>query len=317
MGSSNNMLKVGIIGSGQWSLALSKVLKNVNILIKARKIEKAKKIFNGTDKISLTESFLDLSKCDLIFLANPSQTVRENLDKLKSESKEINSKFIICCKGVEKDSNKLISQVVEEFFPKNHLAVLSGPNFSSEVISGLPTASVFSSNNKKLFELISNIISQDKFRIYFNTDLIGTQIGGAMKNIIAIACGFIIGKNLGNNAKASIITRGLSEIVELGLKMGASKNTFYGLSGIGDLTLTCSSLKSRNTKLGYNLAKKKHINASNQVLEGMESCESICDLGKIHNVELPICNSVRKIIRGYEFETIIHSLLSRPLQYET
>ena len=311
------MLNVGIIGSGQWSYALSKILKNVKILIKAREIEKAKKIFSETDQISLTESFLNLSKCDLIFLANPSQTVRKSLDELKSKSKKINSSFIICCKGVEKNTNKLMSQVLEEFFPKNHFAILSGPNFSSEVIKGLPTASVLSSENEELVKLISNIIFQDKFRTYFNTDIIGTQIGGAMKNIIAIASGFIIGKQLGNNAKASIITRGLAEIVELGIKMGASKNTFYGLSGIGDLTLTCSSLKSRNTKLGYNLAKKKHTNASNQVLEGMESCESICDLGKIHSVELPICNSVRKIIRGYEFDTIIHSLLSRPLQFET
>ena len=129
--------------------------------------------------------------------------------------------------------------------------------FSFEVIKGLPTASVISSKNSNFLKFISGLIVQDKFRTYFNNDIVGTQIGGAMKNVIAIASGFIIGKGLGLNANASIITRGLSEIVELGTKMGARKNTFYGLSGIGDLTLTCSSLKSRNTKLGYLLAKKK------------------------------------------------------------
>ena len=146
---------------------------------------------------------------------------------------------------------------------------------------------------------MSKIIAQEKFRIYFNTDVIGTQIGGAMKNVVAIASGFIIGKGLGLNANASIITRGLSEIIELGIKMGAKKNTFYGLSGIGDLSLTCSSLKSRNTKLGYLLAQQKKI-VSGEVVEGMESCESICKLGKKYGVELPICNSVKKSIKLYQ-----------------
>ena len=139
-----------------------------------------------------------------------------------------------------------------------------------------------------------------------------------MKNVIAIACGLIKGKNLGENAKAAIITRGISEIVKLGLKMGAKRNTFYGLSGIGDLTLTCSSLKSRNTKLGFEVAKGAKLAEfkKNYVLEGVESCESICNLGKIYKVELPLCNSVKKIINGVEVNSIISNLLSRPLQFE-
>ena len=208
-----------------------------------------------------------------------------------------------------------MSEVLKEFFPKNDFAILSGPNFSFEVIKGLPTASVISSKNSNFLKFISGLIVQDKFRTYFNNDIVGTQIGGAMKNVIAIASGFIIGKGLGLNANASIITRGLSEIVELGTKMGARKNTFYGLSGIGDLTLTCSSLKSRNTKLGYLLAKKKK-KVLNEVVEGMESCESICMLGKKYSIELPICNSVKKILNGKSVDKIMTSLLSRPLQFE-
>ena len=207
-----------------------------------------------------------------------------------------------------------MSEVLEEFFPKSDFGILSGPNFSSEVIKGLPTATVISSRSSDLLNFASKIISQDRFRTYFNNDVIGTQIGGAMKNVIAIASGFILGNGLGNNANASIITRGLSEMIELGLKMGAKKNTFYGLSGIGDLTLTCSSLKSRNTKLGYLLAKKKK--KTNAVFEGMESCDSICSLGKKFDVELPICNSVKKILSGKSFNEITKMLLSRPLQYE-
>ena len=135
-----------------------------------------------------------------------------------------------------------------------------------------------------------------------------------MKNVIAIASGVIIGSNLGHNAGAALITRGLSEIIDLGIKMGAKKSTFYGLSGIGDLTLTCSSLKSRNTKLGYLLAKGK--SKTNQLFEGQESCESICKLGKKFSLELPICNAVKKILNGYDINKIVTDLLSRPLQFE-
>ena len=139
-----------------------------------------------------------------------------------------------------------------------------------------------------------------------------------MKNVIAIACGFVKGKNLGENAKAAIITRGISEIVKLGINMGAKRKTFYGLSGIGDLTLTCSSLKSRNTKFGYDLAKGGKLDdlKANCVLEGFESCESICKLGQKYCVELPLCNSVKRLISGVNANTIISNLLSRPLQFE-
>ena len=174
---------------------------------------------------------------------------------MKSQ-KILSQNLLFVAKGIEKKTNKLMSEVLTEFFPKNDFAILSGPNFSFEVIKGLPTATVISSKNSNLSKYISKIMVQEKFRTYFNNDIIGTQIGGAMKNVIAIASGFIIGKGLGLNANASIITRGLSEIIDLGIKMGAKKN-FYGLSGIGDLSLTCSSLKSRNTKLGYLLAKRK------------------------------------------------------------
>ena len=139
-----------------------------------------------------------------------------------------------------------------------------------------------------------------------------------MKNVIAIACGLIKGKNIGENARAAIITRGMSEIVQLGVKMGAKRNTFYGLSGIGDLTLTCSSMRSRNTRFGYEIAKGENLSKLRKkcVLEGIESCESICNLGKKYTVELPLCNAVKKIINGVEVNKIISSLLSRPLQFE-
>ena len=242
------MNKVCIIGSGTWAQALFKIFKKKNILIKCRNKRIAKKKFNNNE-VNLTEKFSDLVDLDFIFLAIPSQTIRENLKSLKRTTGKQKSTFIICCKGVEKRTNKLMSEVIKDIFPYNKTAVLSGPNFSSEIIARKPSASVLSSSKKSTTLNISKLISLKNFRIYFNNDIIGTQLGGAMKNVIAIACGLVKGKNLGENAKAAIITRGISEIVRLGLKMGAKRNTFYGLSGIGDLTLTCSSLKSRNPSL--------------------------------------------------------------------
>ena len=217
---------------------------------------------------------------------------------------------------LERKTLKLMSEVVSEIFPNSMISVLSGPNFSSELIKKKPSASVLSSKNRSVLKEISDLIIQEKFRTYFNNDIIGTQIGGAMKNIIAIACGYIAGCGLGENAKAAIITRGLSEIIDLGIEMGAKRNTFYGLSGIGDLTLSCSSLKSRNAKFGYNLAKSKDHPHTNILLEGIESCESICALGEKLNVDLPISKSVKSIINGGNANKIICELLSRPLQFE-
>ena len=309
------MKKVSIIGSGSWALALTTVFLDKKVTLKYRKnVDKEK----FGKKIKFTKKFENLSESDFIFLAIPSQSVRQNLIELKQKAKNNNSVFIICSKGVEKRTCKLMSEVIFDIFPKNKVVILSGPNFSSELIAKKPSASVLSALNEKTLKDVSMLLLQKRLRIYFNNDIIGTQLGGAMKNVIAIACGFIKGKALGENAKAAIITRGISEIVKLGLNMGAKRKTFYGLSGIGDLTLTCSSLKSRNTKLGYDLARGKKIIKLKKycTLEGVESCESICDLGKKYKVELPLCNSVKKIINGFDSNVIIEKLLSRPLQFE-
>ena len=311
------MKGVSILGSGNWALALSKILKPTKLIVKCRNIEKVKTKFKSHN-ILLTDNFEKVIQTKTIFIAIPSQSVRQNLMDLRLFEKPKKEKkiFIICSKGVEQKTFKLMSEVVYEIFPNSMISVLSGPNFSSELIKKKPSASVLSSKNRSVLKEISDLIIQEKFRTYFNNDIIGTQIGGAMKNIIAIACGYIAGCGLGENAKAAIITRGLSEIIELGIKMGAKRNTFYGLSGIGDLTLSCSSLKSRNAKFGYNLAKSKDHPHTNILLEGIESCESICALGEKLNVDLPISKSVKSIINGGNANKVIRELLSRPLQFE-
>jgi len=310
------MRKISIIGSGSWAQALTKVFVNREILVKYRKSVNKSKFTSKT--IRFTNHFKDLSKSYFIFLAIPSQSIRQNLVELRNKTNFYNPVFIICSKGVEQRTDQLMSEVVLDIFPKSRIVVLSGPNFSSELIKNKPSATVLSSLNKKSLLEVSELFSLEKLRVYFNSDIIGTQLGGAMKNVIAIACGFAKGKNLGENAKAAIITRGISEIVKLGVKMGAKRKTFYGLSGIGDLTLTCSSLKSRNTKFGYDLAKGGKLNKlkGDCTLEGFESCESICKLGQKYEVELPLCNSVKKLINGANPKLVISNLLSRPLQFE-
>ena len=277
---------VGILGSGSWANALSKIIKTDNLIIKVRDRKKAENNFKNKKKIVLTNKFEVLLTCHFIFLAIPSQAMRESLKLLKIKKNYPGKIFIICSKGVERKTNKLMSQIFEEF-SNNEYAILSGPNFSSEVIKGLPTASVLSSKTSKTSMKISKLFEKSKFRTYFNNDIIGTQIGGSMKNVIAIACGLIQGRGLGNNAQASLITRGLSEMVALGLKMGAKRTTFLGLSGIGDLSLTCSSLKSRNTKLGFEIGKEFFVSGkkSSVLTEGFYSCDSICNLGKKFSVE--------------------------------
>ena len=310
------MRKISIIGSGSWAQALTKVIAKREILVKYRKSVNKSKFTSKT--IKFTNHFKDLGKSYFIFLAIPSQSIRQNLIELKKKTNFFNPVFIICSKGVEQRTDQLMSDVVLDIYPKSRIVILSGPNFSSELIGNKPSATVLSSLNKKSLLEVSELFSLEKLRIYFNNDIIGTQLGGAMKNVIAIACGFAKGKNLGENAKAAIITRGISEIVKLGVKMGAKRKTFYGLSGIGDLTLTCSSLKSRNTKFGYDLAKGGKLNnlRADCTLEGFESCESICKLGQKYEVELPLCNSVKKLINGVNPKLVISTLLSRPLQFE-
>ena len=323
--------KIGIIGSGSWALALSIALnrnKNkVTIFFKSKKsLEKIDKKRISVhlpkvvipQKINFSLNYNEISKCDIIFLVVPSQTLRRNLKKLKKFNIS-NQNFIICCKGIEKKTNYLMSDIVSEFFSNSKVSVLSGPNFANEVANNLPTAYVLSSKDKKNLKYIGSVISSPNFRPYFNNDIIGTQIGGTMKNIIAIACGIVIGKKYGENAKSSILTRGLKEMIMLGKTMGAKEKTFYGLSGIGDLSLSCNSKNSRNTFLGIKLGQQvslKEILKENILSEGLNSCESICQLAKLHNVEVPICKAVKKILSGKSINKIIFELLSRPNQYE-
>ncbi len=323
--------KIGIIGTGSWGLSLSLALSrnDLNILLWFKseerfneiKLKKESKLLSGIKipkKIHLTTKIKELDSCEYIFLVTPSQLIRKNLEFLKilELSKK---KIVICSKGIENETNKLMSEVVNEIYPNVKVIIFSGPNFAIEVANNLPTAYVLSSEHPKVAKKLGILIAGKNFRPYFNKDIIGTQIGGSLKNVIAIACGIVLGKGLGENAKASVMTRGLAEITELGKKMGAKDNTFRGLSGLGDLNLSCNSLKSRNMLFGYKLGKgstKAELIEKNILSEGVNSCEAICELGIINNVNLPICNAVKEVLDGKSISNVILNLLARPLQFE-
>ena len=324
-------VNIGIVGSGSWGLALAIALSKSNCKVtlffnsedslSKAKINRTSKFLTGVKipkKINITGSYKDLYKTHYIFLVTPSQKIRENIVLIK-QNLGINKKFVICSKGIENRTNKLMSEVLLDIMPGSVPTILSGPNFSDEVAKDLPTAFVLSSKNKGILLELGNAITNKNFRPYFNNDIIGTQIGGALQNVIAIACGIVSGRGLGENARSSVMTRGLKEIITLGIKMGADEKTFKGLSGLGDLNLSCNSLKSRNMNLGYKLGKKfllSEIILENNLSEGLNSCKAICALGKEHSVDLPICNAVKEILDGKSISNVIYNLLSRPLQFE-
>ncbi len=325
-----NYKNIGIIGNGSWGIALSIALNfskcNVTIFVNSVKSYdelnqgKSRYLLNQAlpKEIKLTTKISGLKNSSLIFIVTPSQMVRKNLLNF---IQNISSKktFILCSKGIENKSNKLMSEVFLDIYPNLEPIVLSGPNFSDEVSKNLPTAFVLSSTNREIIKKVGKSISNKNFRPYFNTDIIGTQIGGSMKNIIAIACGIVTGKKLGENAKSSIMTRGFKEMIALGKRLGAEEKTFMGLSGLGDLNLTCNSIKSRNMLLGYKLGsglELSEIDSQKNLNEGVASCKAICNLAKMNEVELPICNAVKEVLDGESISNVIYNLLSRPLQFE-
>ena len=233
-------------------------------------------VFN--ENVSATADLNEAKDMDYLFLTLPSQKIRNVLSKVKLSNK--NQEIIIASKGIEIESCSFLSDVVQEVTKNKNINILSGPCFSEEVSQNLPTAVTFASNNKKTFENINVLFHDKNFRIYYSDDLIGCQIGGALKNIYAIAAGITLGLNLGENAKSALITRSFVEITRFGESMGAKKETIFGLSGLGDLILTCSSLKSRNTKFGQLISSTNSPNIedilkSQQITEGYYTIKAV------------------------------------------
>jgi glycerol-3-phosphate dehydrogenase (NAD(P)+) len=229
--------------------------------------------------------------------------------------------LLLCAKGIETGSLKTMSEIADEIVPDAPVAILSGPSFAAEVARGLPSAVAIASRNPKLARAFVEALGTARFRPYSSADPIGAEIGGAVKNVLAIACGIIEGRGLGDNARAALITRGLAEMIRLGLAKGADAETFRGLSGLGDLVLTCTAGQSRNYALGLALGRGaslgEALEARRSVVEGIATAASVAGLAARLHIELPITAAVDGVLhRGMAIDMMIDALLSRPYRSE-
>ncbi len=267
-----------------------------------------------------TATIGELGACDALLLAAPAQHLRGVATAL-APAVEPGTPTVICTKGIEQDSLALMSEAVAESLPEPLLAVLSGPTFAAEVARGLPTAVTLACSDAELGAELVALLGSATFRPYLTDDVVGTQVGGAVKNVLALACGIAQGRGLGDNARAALITRGFAEMARLGAALGARSETLTGLSGLGDLVLTCAGEQSRNMSLGVALGSGQPLAdvlaRRDSVAEGVATAQAVSRLAARHDIEAPICATVDAILhRGADIDTAIGALLARPFTAE-
>lgn len=327
------MKKIAVIGAGAWGTALAQSFASSgrDVLIWAREPEVVESINQRHENelylkgiplnpaLKATGDRGDLNACDLFLLVVPAQHIRSTLTDLKEIIE--NKPFIICAKGIEVDTGHLMSEVVEDVIPGAQVGFLSGPTFASEVAKGLPCAVTIAIEDKAVGEEIVESIGSKILRTYLTDDVIGTQIGGAVKNVIAIASGMIQGGNMGESARCALVTRGLTEMGRLAKALGAKKSTLMGMCGVGDLMLTCSSMQSRNFSLGVALGEGKTLEEilgdRIAVTEGVHTAKALRVMAQNNAVDMPISKAVYEFLHeGATIEDIIENTLSRPLRRE-
>ncbi len=325
--------RIGVIGGGAWGTALAALsAEQGDTILWARNADVVRSINNThgnplylpdvklPTNLRATGDLGDLKDCDALVLAVPAQTLRQFAEQIRS-SLPIAAPIVIAAKGIEISTGLLPSDVLTELLPGRPLAILSGPNFATEVARGLPSASTLACADEALGAALVPRLGRPTFRPYLSDDVIGAQIGGAVKNVLAIACGIVIGRKLGDNARAALITRGLAEMSRLGLALGAKRETLMGLSGLGDLVLTCSGMQSRNLSLGIALGAGQSLEqimgARRTVAEGVHTARAIEALAGKHGVEMPICAAVDAVLhKDAGIDDMLAALLARPFTTE-
>ncbi len=324
----------GVIGAGAWGTALAQVCARagLDVVLQAREPEVIDSIaarrvneafLPGVEldpAIRATSDMADLAGCDLILAVPPAQHMRGTLAAFRPHARA-EVPVVLCAKGIERGSLKLMTDVLAETLPGATAAVLSGPSFAAEVARGLPSAVTLACADAALGEALLNTLSAPAFRPYLATDLIGAEAGGALKNVLAIACGIVEGRQLGRSAHAAVITRGFAEMTRLAVALGGEAETVAGLCGLGDLVLTCSSPQSRNMSLGLALGQGQSVEQAlagkRSVAEGYESAPAVRDLAARLGVEIPIAEVTAALLAGETtVDGAIEALLSRPLKAE-
>ncbi len=329
------MQRIGIIGGGGWGTALAAAACRAGreVVIWAREPEVVEAINGGHQNgrflpgvalvpaiVATAEMAAAAGDADAVLLAPPAQHLRAVAEALAPRL-AAGTPVIICAKGIEQESLALMSEVAAETLPETPVAVLSGPTFARDVALGLPAAVTLAAAEPGLGERLAAALGGARFRPYLSTDVVGAQIGGAVKNVLAIACGVVIGRGLGENARAALITRGLAEMMRLGAAKGARAETLMGLSGLGDLTLTCTGEQSRNMTLGLALGRGEALAdvlaARRSVTEGVTTSVSVAALAGELGVDMPISAAVNAILhRGAGIDAEIEKLMARPFKAE-
>ena len=287
-------LKVAVIGSGAWGSTLAGLAKENGHSVEVWSRHNSRSLEQVTDGASLVVSAISM------------KGVRTVIHQLKSSSLSADTILVTATKGLDSSGADLMprlpSQLWQAAFPTHAVAILSGPNLSKEIQQGLPAASVIACKNLEAAEQVQAVLSSARFRIYTNSDSLGVELGGALKNVIAIAVGACDGLQLGTNAKAALMTRGLAEIIRIGTYWGAQAETFYGLSGLGDLLATCNSALSRNYQVGYGLAQGKSLEEVLSQLEGtaegVNTTHVLIRLANQQNISVPISFQVHQLLQG-------------------
>ena len=324
----------GVIGAGAWGTALAQVTgwAGLDTLLQAREPDVVESIRERRvneaflpgvtldDHVNVTSDLADLGGCDLIMAVPPAQFMRATMTAFAPHYRP-GVPIVLCSKGIERGSLKMMTEVLAETIPHATVAVLSGPSFAADVSRGLPTAVTLACADEALGEALMGALCAPGFRPYLATDLIGAEAGGALKNVLAIACGIVEGRGLGRSAHAALITRGFAEMTRLAVALGGQADTVAGLCGLGDLVLTCSSPQSRNMSLGLALGQGQTVGQAlagkRSVAEGYETAPAVRELAARLGVETPICEAVAAVLAGETtVDVVIDRLLSRPLKSE-
>lgn len=327
------MKTIGVIGAGAWGTALAQTLALAgrDVLLWAREPEvlddvnqrRANSIFLPgvalAPSLNATGDLQAVAARDCILMVAPAQHVRSVTAQLGSAI--AGKPIIICAKGLEQATGKLLVDALRETIPQAIPAVLSGPSFAADVARGLPSALTLATTSHDLGSQLAALMSSRTFRLYWSDDLIGTQLGGAVKNVLAIAAGIVAGRKLGDSAHAALVTRGFAELRRFGEALGARSDTLMGLSGLGDLLLTCGSLQSRNMSLGFALGQGRALQdvlgERRSVAEGVYTAAAVIKVADAKGIDMPIAGGVHAILQGrLTVDDAIEALMSRPLKAE-
>jgi glycerol-3-phosphate dehydrogenase (NAD(P)+) len=325
------MSAVGVIGAGAWGTALAQMLASDGreVLLWALESDVVDEINTShrntpylpsaalAPNIRATGDLADLAACGTLLAVTPAQHLASIVGRLAAAPRDL----VLCSKGIEAGTGRTMNEVAAEFAGESAIAILSGPTFAHEVAAGMPTAVTLAcSGGDAQWERLSPVIARPQFRPYYSDDVIGAEVGGAVKNVLAIACGVVDGLGLGQNARAALIARGYAEMQRFGDALGAQRETLAGLSGLGDLVLTCSSTSSRNFSLGKALGEGKSASElmadRRTVAEGAHTAPVLRELARKRGVAMPIVEAVNALLEGADAKSVVAQLLARPLKAE-